>query len=1161
MHDFSGPPKHRRARGSRYNLLIVTFIALALAFVLYGTVYKLWSPPTPPQGHTWELPTLKLRYVYLLLMMDYIFALWVAWHTPTTRVIGLAILGAAAGLGTELTAHYSGMWVYGNVHMVGGILLYSMTAITLFGMVYLVSLFLSRLPLMKTTGWFNVILVVLVFLVLYATANSDYMKLIRQHHYVEFYYWLLFSLAVTVAYTMRLSTLLSALIAAPLLAIGGLYAGGSHGQIWTFLPFPDDPVSAFPPTFLFLAIWPLECLAEYGFSASIADGLTYLFKARKQERMEELMPPDERLENIPFYGYNPSQDSFFSFLMRIGRRGLVKMFCRSPEKGEVITALAGAALITSATLECKNGYFDEFGRFGQLEVWQAAIIAAFFGVAILVSRRMFWKRVAGFALIGITVGYGLLAGLRLALEKFSEESPYFVEISWGFYVFLVFIVIYGVAHLATRFFAHISLKVRGGKPIPSFMKNRGNTRGAIAISLVILALFIVALVVIQPDFLKGKGSDPNPALFLFLFGISLTFVIWWLFPQILFIRSVIHIIVAAVVSAIALYPVLSKNIDIFSWSFALYIATMTVGYLVSYTASAHVAGEYLAKRISMTYWRKPKARAARAFKVVFHDTPHEKGLHREEIRGELHTYPPILSGVNVTSAKVDQTEMSTRDTVRQALDGLVGCWASPDGTGELVDSVSEAVKGKKVFIKPNLVGPFASPYVTEPGLVADVARYCMDAGAKEVVIGDIAISNVSSRMATVDTGFKDFWESIKGVRVLVLDETPFKLVNLLDHADNAVKGVVLDRFYEPAVLLEKDTFYIDIPKMKTHLQSSVTLGIKNSHGLCSEADRGLYHQRISQKVVDITKTWIPDLTIVDGYDALEGIGPWPGDLVPLRVLVASNDVVLADLVACQLMQKEELEPNFSRDVDFSKKFVKSTWLGYKQRLGILDIEKVKRTIGSKRDTVDLKRFNEFIEKHSRDFARPEFRDEGLIKNIGRRFNKEPNLNEPIPDWDPNRKEWGKWDPDTEFLPLDGRDPVVPYKGPLKPVATWGPTDLVADEWRYPDFGSSVMLSGIFGILKCLLERHFSRELDILDGFAVVYGPLRKPLECEGALLFGEGAISTEYMVFAPKIYQLSGHGRPPNRYSQPFDRMGEELRGELMGFSTEAINFARGWYW
>ena len=469
------------------------------------------------------------------------------------------------------------------------------------------------------------------------------------------------------------------------------------------------------------------------------------------------------------------------------------------------------------------------------------------------------------------------------------------------------------------------------------------------------------------------------------------------------------------------------------------------------------------------------------------------------------------------------------------------------------------MRGRKVFIKPNLVVPYGSPYTTAPELVSALVHFCLENGAASVHIGEMAISNFSSRMTLVSTGLQQYWESIDPARVIVhvMDEEEFTWVELEDAEENARHGVTFGRFFLPVALLEEDTFYIDVPKMKTHLQSSVTLGIKNAHGLVPECDRGRSHQRISQKVVDICKVWAPHLTIVDGYEALEGIGPWPGDPLPLRALVVSNDVVQADFVSTQLMKKEEMAPDFSKDVDFRAKFVKSTWLAYEQGLGSLDKDPsggdVVRTLGADATPVPVQEWTRFLLSLQRDFRDPEVRDEHLIKNIGARFGREPHF--PYPPKDVEHDFW------REYLPLDGHDPVVPYQGPLVPTSQWGPARLVSDEWRHPHVGASVMFSGMFGLLKAIFEEHFPRELAMLDGFAVVYGPLRKPLECEAALLFGDGAIATEYLLFAPRVYRMAGGGKPPNRYSETFERMSQELGGHLLGFVAETLTYSRGWYW
>jgi hypothetical protein len=323
--------------------------------------------------------------------------------------------------------------------------------------------------------------------------------------------------------------------------------------------------------------------------------------------------------------------------------------------------------------------------------------------------------------------------------------------------------------------------------------------------------------------------------------------------------------------------------------------------------------------------------------------------------------------------------------------------------------------------------------------------------------------------------------------------------------------------------------------------------------------------------VDITKVWVPDLTIIDGYDALEGIGPWPGDLVPLRTLILSNDVVLADLVASQLMKKEPIENIPDRgSIDFKDKRVKTTWLGYEQHLGIIEPTAIVRTIGSETDPVDDDTWIQTLQDHAIDFRPPEYQDEGLIRNIGARFGKEPDLSKHITSLilsvtkstkDTKERVWEEWDPATEFL-VPSDDPSDPWAiKEQEPTRNWGPIKLISDDWRLPDLGASVMFSGVFGLMKTVMDSNFGRSLDLFDGYVIVYGPLRKPLVCEGAILFGDRAIETEYMVFAPRIYQLPGHGRPPNYYSDAFERLSHDRGGELMAFCTEAITLSRGWYW
>ena len=69
-----------------------------------------------------------------------------------------------------------------------------------------------------------------------------------------------------------------------------------------------------------------------------------------------------------------------------------------------------------------------------------------------------------------------------------------------------------------------------------------------------------------------------------------------------------------------------------------------------------------------------------------------------------------------------------------------------------------------------------------------------------------------------------------------------------------------------------------MPKMKTHLQSSVTLGIKNQKGLLLTKDKKVFHRMdIHDALRQLSSAARPDLTIVDGIIArteAEVVG-WP----------------------------------------------------------------------------------------------------------------------------------------------------------------------------------------------------------------------------------------------------------------------------------------------
>jgi hypothetical protein len=102
----------------------------------------------------------------------------------------------------------------------------------------------------------------------------------------------------------------------------------------------------------------------------------------------------------------------------------------------------------------------------------------------------------------------------------------------------------------------------------------------------------------------------------------------------------------------------------------------------------------------------------------------------------------------------------------------------------------------------------------------------------------------------------------------------------------------------------RDHEYINVAKMKTHCQTTVSLCMKNQKGLLSENDKKDFHRKynLNTSIVELNEMIRPDLNIIDGIIALEGNGPVNrGKRKKTKVLIGSLDARAADNVAAKIM--------------------------------------------------------------------------------------------------------------------------------------------------------------------------------------------------------------------------------------------------------------------
>ena len=127
-----------------------------------------------------------------------------------------------------------------------------------------------------------------------------------------------------------------------------------------------------------------------------------------------------------------------------------------------------------------------------------------------------------------------------------------------------------------------------------------------------------------------------------------------------------------------------------------------------------------------------------------------------------------------------------------------------------------------------------------------------------------------------------------------------ELVNL-DRAERVEMPWAYGTLRLPALLQTHE--YINVPKLKTHMITRVTLGCKNQKGLLTRADKTRFHRELDlhAAIRALTDVVQPALTLVDGILGLEGAGPTVGRSRRSRLIVAGRDVRAVDAACCDLM--------------------------------------------------------------------------------------------------------------------------------------------------------------------------------------------------------------------------------------------------------------------
>jgi uncharacterized protein (DUF362 family) len=216
----------------------------------------------------------------------------------------------------------------------------------------------------------------------------------------------------------------------------------------------------------------------------------------------------------------------------------------------------------------------------------------------------------------------------------------------------------------------------------------------------------------------------------------------------------------------------------------------------------------------------------------------------------------------------------------------------------LMDSLAGDMihRDARVLIKPNLLAP-ASPekaITTHPLIIKAVAEYVLEKGARPQISDSPAIgsfekilkeSGIRAALEGLPVEYKAFTDST------IIDVGP--PFNKIEIASDALDADVL----------------INLPKLKTHTQMLLTLGVKNLFGCIVGMKKPEWHLRsgvdremFATLLVKIFQAVRPSITLMDGVLAMEGPGPGRSGIPrTMGVVLGSDDSVSIDCAVCRML--------------------------------------------------------------------------------------------------------------------------------------------------------------------------------------------------------------------------------------------------------------------
>lgn len=251
----------------------------------------------------------------------------------------------------------------------------------------------------------------------------------------------------------------------------------------------------------------------------------------------------------------------------------------------------------------------------------------------------------------------------------------------------------------------------------------------------------------------------------------------------------------------------------------------------------------------------------------------------------------------------------------------------------------DSLENKDIVLKPNfacwdarLPREVNEWVVTKPQFVADTINFLKNFKPRSISVAESAFFGNNIKKIFKDIKLKKIIND-PAVKIIPLEDYPYEFVKFFD------RKIGISKYILNAEVL------INMPMLKTHGETTVSLGMKNLKGTLHADSKKTFHRfGLEKSIAELSKILLnynkPTLTLVDGSIGLEGIGPiQSGKPKEVGCIVLGKNTVSVDAVCSEIM-------------GIGPQNVEHIRLGEENGAGIADLSKV-NVIGAKIEDVKV----------------------------------------------------------------------------------------------------------------------------------------------------------------------------------------------------------------